>query len=462
MTPLDARGWLPSVVTPPDAALVIDPPGRDWPALLARRREHRLTASLREQLGLPIGVPVIMVGHQPAFWHAGILAKYLAAHAAARRLGASPAWLVVDHDEIGPVEVRCPILRDGRVRVARAVLAEPGPAETPAHLRPPIADLSPLDQLAREQTDPALAAGLRRIADALRDAREASSLAEQVADALETLVEPLIPRAPAIFASSLSRTDAFAELVDRMYADPHRCARAYNAACAAHPDAGVRPLTLSPERVELPLWLIRPGMPRRRVFAGSQRPHLETLAPRALLMTGLLRLAGCDLFIHGQGGLAYDRVTTRWFAEWLGEDALAATPMVTATLRLRLEGATPIDPGQARRARWLAHAARHNPVLLDDVAAAEKSRLLDLIAQAPRRSTTRRDAYRRLHDLLDTYRLRRQADLSDLDRHAADLTRRARDSAALLDRTYPFPLHPPAALAALRDAIAQEFAPLAP
>lgn len=461
MTPPAVRRWLPSGVTTPDAALVIDPPGRDWPALLARRREHRLTASLREQLGLPVGVPVIMVGHQPVFWHAGILAKYLAAHAAARRLGASPAWLVVDHDEIGPLEVRCPILRDERVTVARAVLANPGPAELPAHLRPPIADPAPLDHLAREQADPALSAGLRRIADAVRSARDAANLAEQVADALETLVEPLIPRAPTIFASSLGGTDAFAELVDRMYADPHRCARAYNAACAAHPDADVRPLALTPDRVELPLWLIRPGMPRRRVFAGPRPPPLEALAPRALLMTGLLRLAGCDLFIHGRGGIAYDRVTTRWFAEWLGEDALAATPLVTATLLLRLEGFTPVDPNQVRRARWLAHAARHNPALLDDAADAEKSRLLDLIAQAPRRSTTRRDAYRRLHDLLDTYRLHRQADLADLDRRAADLTRRARDSAALLDRTYPFPLHPTAVLAALRDAIAQEFAPLA-
>jgi hypothetical protein len=443
------------------ASLVIDPPGSDWPALLARRREHPFTESLRDQLGLPLGVPIVMVGHEPVFWHAGILAKYLAAHAAAPRLGASPAWLVVDHDQVGPIDVRCPIVEKGMVRVARIVLSRPDALDLPANQRPPIADPTPLERLADAHPDPTLADGLRRIADALREARSASNLAEHIADALESLIEPLIPRAPTIFASALSRTDAFAELVRRMFDDPERCVRAYNDACAAHPHAGVRPLELARDRIELPLWLIRPGAPRRRVFARQPHPPAEALAPRALFMTGLLRLAACDLFIHGRGGIAYDRVTTRWFADWLGEEALAPTPLVTATLLLSMTGIDPEDGGEARKARWRAHAARHNPALVGDPAADEKRSLLAAIARAPRRSAARLDAYRRMHALLAEYRRRRDADLIELDRRADRLSERARATAALLDRTYPFPLHGPAALAALRDAIAQEFATLA-
>lgn len=451
---------LPSGV-PRDASLVIDPPGPEWPALLARRREHRLTASLRDQLGLPVGVPIVMTGHQPTLWHAGILAKYLAAHAASRRLGASPAWLVVDQDEVGAIEVRCPVLDAGRVRVARAVLGAPDDAEPPACHRPPIADLGPLGALRAKQPDLGLAAGLDRLAAALRGARGASSLAEQISDALEALMEPLIPRAPTILATVLAQTNAFAELADRMFADPERCVGAYNAACAAFPDAGTRPLAIASGRIELPLWRLEPGAPRRRVFAGAPRPPVESLAPRALLMTGLLRLAACDLFIHGTGGARYDRVTDRWFSRWLGEDTLAPTTMVTATLLLAVEGAAPDDPAAVDAARWRAHAAAHNPALVSDSAAGDKARLLAEIDAAPRRSPDRARTYQRLHALLTAYRDRRADSLADLDRRAHDLADHARATRALLDRTYPFPLHPPGTLAALRDAVAAEFATLA-
>lgn len=444
-----------------DASLVIDPPGRDWPALLARRREHRLTATLREQLGLPLGVPIVMSGHQPTLWHAGILAKYLAASAAARRLGASPAWVVVDHDEVGAIDVRCPVIESGRARVARAVLSAPGPIEFPACARPPIAELGALAALADAQPHTYLAAGLTRIAEALRGARGASSLAEQISDTLEALIEPLIPRAPTFFASALAQTDAFAELVERMLADPWRCAQAYNEACEAFPGSGVRPLAITPERVELPLWRLAPDAPRRRVFAGPAPPPIESLAPRALFMTGLLRLAACDLFIHGTGGAAYDPVSARWFAGWLGEESLAPTAMVTATLLLSADGVTPDDPATVDAARWRAHAAAHNPALVSDSAAGDKARLLAEIKAAPRRSPDRARAYRRLHALLADYRDRCADALADLDHRAADLADHARATRALLDRTYPFPLHPPGTLAALRDAISAEFASLA-
>ena len=54
------------------------------------------------QLGISAGnaddKPVIMSGHQAAFWHMGIAAKWLALHEAGECLGASTAWVVVDHD----------------------------------------------------------------------------------------------------------------------------------------------------------------------------------------------------------------------------------------------------------------------------------------------------------------------------------------------------------------------------
>ena len=45
-------------------------------------------------------------------------------------------------------------------------------------------------------------------------------------------------------------------------------------------------------------------------------------------MTGMARLAACDLFVHGTGGGIYDTITEAWFREWLGVE-LAPTIAVT-------------------------------------------------------------------------------------------------------------------------------------
>jgi hypothetical protein len=77
--------------------LTIRPPAPEWAALLKHNDSAQATR-FRRELGLPTGKPLIMTGHQAEFWHTGILAKYLAADAAAGALGADVAWLVVDQD----------------------------------------------------------------------------------------------------------------------------------------------------------------------------------------------------------------------------------------------------------------------------------------------------------------------------------------------------------------------------
>ena len=69
--------------------------------------------TFRSALGLPDDRAVVMTGHQPVFWHAGILAKYFAAEALADResaLGrqAIAAWCVPDHAGASPGRVAYP------------------------------------------------------------------------------------------------------------------------------------------------------------------------------------------------------------------------------------------------------------------------------------------------------------------------------------------------------------------
>lgn len=452
--------------------LTIEPVAGAWRGLVSGRRAHAWSGRFREQSGLPAGVPVVMTGHQPVLWHPGILAKYLAAGSAAGAVGGSAAWVVVDQDEIGAVEVRYPRVERGVPRAGRVVLSEGGAGESHAAGRAVIGDVSALRAVAGDGASRAglataeVGEGIERIARALEEARAgAGNLAEQVAGALAGLMEPLTPAAPTVFASRLSRTDAFAALWERMVADAEGCARAYNEAAAAFPGAGIRELSVSPGRVELPVWRLEAGKPRRRVFSdGAAGLAVESLAPRALFMTGLLRLCGADLFIHGTGGHAYDRVTERWLGAWVsdvagrGAEGLAPTALVTATLRIRPAGFEAVEPEAAWAARGRARRAWHDPAVVGDGSAArEKGELVAAIRAAPRGSAERRALFRRLHEGLARYRGANAAGLAALDGEARGLEERLAALGVLRERGWPFPLYGMAALEGLRGSIEREF-----
>ena len=130
-----------------------------------------------------------------------------------------------------------------------------------------------------------------------------------------------------------------------MVRDPVTCADSYNQAVSLVPGAGVASLRVDSDRVELPLWWLRWDRPRQRVFAIRDRQEKQgadrwqfattdgpielgrlgdravaaerqgerspTPAPRALLLTGLVRQYFADWFVHGTGGGNYDRITER-------------------------------------------------------------------------------------------------------------------------------------------------------
>jgi hypothetical protein len=83
-----------------------------------------------------------------------------------------------------------------------------------------------------------------------------------------------------------------------------------------------------------------------------------TLAPRALLLTALMRADCSDLFIHGTGGAIYDQLTEQWIKTWLGR-TLAPMTVVSADLHLNFD----VPMAQARdvtRAKWWQHHLPHN------------------------------------------------------------------------------------------------------
>lgn len=400
-----------------------------------------------------------MTGHQAEFWHAGILAKYLAADTAARVHGAEAAWVWVDQDRPAMAEVRYPARVNGSLHAKRVAFA-PGRV-------PPV----PEDAAA-----PFVQEGLAAIRGAMERAQGAPTFARQVGGAIGELIAPLLHsgRAPVpIYATELARTDLFREVVERMRRDPEGCARTYNAAAARHPSAGMRALTSDDVqfRYELPLWHLPPSGVRRRVYAEMlEEAPIAELAPRALLMTGLLRLAACDLFVHGTGGggsgdggdgepEGYDRVTDEWLGEWMGlaPGELAPIAVVTATRFLPLAAEPPPTDESVAQAVWQAHHARHEPALLGET---EEARRKQQQAEAIRREhdrRTRAELYRAMHDGLDGVRARHAIELVAMDERASDLASRLGDAELANDRTWAFPLFPATTLTALREEIGRAF-----
>jgi hypothetical protein len=436
--------------------LVIEPSG---PAIVASLRAAgpelaggtlvfgRTLADWREEsrafLGLPVDRPIVATGHQAGLWHAGILAKWLVVDAISRSTGAATAAIIVDQDTNDAGAIAYPSPVDGRPR--RATLPTlPSRRGGPTGLARTVR-VAPPEEPPADGLDAPLAA----IAAAVNARAGQANLAAQMAAANDDLLQRRLGLTPppSIPASRLVELPFAREFLARFAADP-RANASYVEALAADPRAA-RPLAPG----ELPLWRLVPGDPHPRrepVRVGDAPPPAGgRLAPRAFLLTAISRLVACDLFIHGTGGGRYERVTEDWIGRWLGL-RLAPMAVASATLRLPLghlvADRVEVTPAEFRRRSFDPDATGAGPseALRD---------LLSAIDAAPRRSATRRAAYRAL---IAHRELRRTAVADELARLATE-AERTRSLAAAIEvarsRTWPWPLHDDARLSSLANRI---------
>lgn len=456
LTQEPGASWTPTVT--------LSPAGSEW-AAKAVSPPPAASARFREQMGLtqPPHLPqrrVVMSGHQAEIWHAGILTKMMALREVAARAGAASAWVLVDQDTNEPGRIRYP--SKGKQGLS-AALWEISATNAEATDVPVAArDVFTERELEPHWPEPAatgaVACGLGAIRDAFLNGGKAGSLAGQVIAATRELLRHSGDADLWVRAMAIGQTDLFNELVDAMATDSAKCIRAYNAAVSRHPEAGMAPLGES--RGELPLWRIRAGVARGRVTASTlgARGNGE-LAARALLMTGILRYAGCDLFVHGLGGGKYDVVTEEWLGEWMGW-TLAPAVVATGTVLARLTDEPPPSPADVAKARWSLHHARHTPAALGDSwSQRRKEELVDEIRGARKRGEDPAGSFRSLQELLSRVRVEHSDAISKLTADAGRLIERSVQSRMALDRTWAFPLHEPAAIAELADAVRRAFGP---
>ncbi len=456
--------------------MVIRPAFSQWQSLIARRPEGTLLGRAldewrrvtRKELGLAVDRPVIATGHQALLWHPGILAKYLAVNAFARANELASANLVVDQHvgRFGDFEI--PIRKvDGSLGVRRLELCRP-PANVPmgrfGAFAPLAVPANPGGAIL------AVDVGVQKIFGAVSAHRAAPNAALQMAAAIADLMRAWVQPMPDVTATDLVGTSLGVAMMKQMAADPVRCAECYNRAVQAVPEAGIGPLMIRDDYIELPLWRIREDGERMRAYDGDAEQaigNVETktreagskidLLPRALLMTALVRLGMCDLFVHGTGGAIYDRAMELWVRDWLGVEA-GSIAVVTADVRLPLsQDEESIDLvsaiGAARRA-W------HDPDLLNDPKprsgpSRTKEKLIREIEAMPRSSPLRRAKFLEMHDQLAQMRQSRAADLRAAQMRAEDGRRRAGDQAVAAKRDWTFPLYPTETIDELARTIGQ-------
>ena len=409
--------------------------------------------------------PLIATGHQAQLWHPGILAKDIALDLAAHRLGAGKLHVIVDQDTNEVLRLDVPTTVDDTLSVITLILASQL-ADVPTGYQPP-ADPRLLQQRLAELRDDQSTT----LAESFENLPTCKSLAEQLAAVLAFCKKPYAGDIPIMLVSDLAGLDVYESIVTRMLHDAYACASAYNIAVSQLPgtgNPGVSPMVMTREFVELPLWAVRPDAPRRRVFVdlADHKPlfvfddgepidrTVDTLLPRALLFTAVMRSRICDLFIHGTGGLNYDRITEAWWLSWAGE-SLALMAGVTADVFLPFD-APLADREALTRAIWHRHHLPHNldrTLHLQDALADEKKHLLAHMHD-DRDRLRRREAFKRIHQINRELAQRHQDVIEQAERALIQARVGVRNASIAHRRDWCFALYPPRWLQGLRAMLA--------
>ena len=381
----------------------------------------------RRMLGIPTDRPVIATGHQPVAPHPGILAKYIAARHLADGLGGLVVNLVVDTVDIlvGAVEIPLSSLPLG-LRIEHAQLLRESSGVLSAR---------PAGAVVPWTEGPAMSAatcrGLAVLASAWSQA-EGATAGAQAGSMVRSLMRPMVGDVVNVFASELLATPIGLELIEAIRRDPSGCLRAWNDACIAHPDAGVGRLRAAPE-FEVPLWVLEAAARRPATVRDLEEP--QTLLPRGLVTSAIMRRAGCDAWVHGRGGWSYDRVMEDWIQGWLGWP-LAGRCLVTADVRL--PGCREADLAAAEQSQ---RRRRHDPASGGAPGLSwDKATMLEQIGACPRGSQQRRHAWLAMHRWLD--------------REAGHRTLRG-DAAVARKRDWAFPLYPEESIEGLVAAVSE-------
>jgi hypothetical protein len=337
-----------------------------------------------------IARPIIMGGHQPDLFHPGVWLKNAALDAYARQVGGTALNIVVDSDRCARTTIAVPVGTPREARLEHVPFDAMAPEmawEERGILDEDCFDSfgdRASDLLAPLVPDPILR---RWWPLAIERACESHRLGLAIAQARHILEQRFGFETLELPVSEMMRLPTVMVFMGWLLAHARPLHEAYNASLAAYrrehrvrgrgrpmPDLAVRH-DASGEWLEVPWWLwSRDDTRRRRVFAHAtpdmlalsdmetlrvelpiapdispskwidalsrMEEHGLRLRPRAILTTLVSRVLVADVFVHGIGGAAYDRITDDIVRRLTGCDP-PRHAVVSGTLRLPIERAFP-------------------------------------------------------------------------------------------------------------------------
>jgi hypothetical protein len=471
--------------------------GIPLPEFCARTRTSALSlaATYTGAPAPPPDLPLILMGHQPLFFHPGVWLKYFLLTRLCAVHRASGLHLIVDSDAAGPISAPLPTYQDRLVRVTETLLdlADDIPLEA---VRPPTPEewegfcsrvrgrLATLPGLRLEERVDALAdsaararAAARTLGDFLAGVRRACERRAGEPGYLEVPV------------SHLATTSEFYAFALRVMMEPEELLRSYNSRLDEyrrlhHLRSAANPfpnLTRGSGGIEMPFWVVRAGR-RTDVFASRAGGRLVlatadgpltrvsadlsgardlagaglALRPKAMMLTMFARLCLGDLFIHGVSGGRYDRVTDAILTDIFGCPPPAYV-VATGTLHLPL----PREVDALEECRVLERRLmdlRHNPDRYIEATSeverglvTEKWALIHAV-EAMRPGPERRAATRRIREVNEQLAKALAPEIARTEARLASL-RQVEDSEDVVRyRGYPFFLFDPAEVGALVEA----------
>jgi len=392
------------------AALEVSLAGKPLRELRSEVRRDALAAAARylTGLGLPAPAlhegPLVVTGHQPAFYHPGVWFKNFLTQWLARQVPGLGLNLVVDNDEARKPGLDLPVRRGGEAQRIEVLLGPPLRGLPYEEWR--LADPAAPQRFAREVLSrlehrgmrEAFAQFARYLEAACREHPDMASFMTAARCRYEALFEVANLELP---LSRMCELPGFAHFFAHVLAELPRFRECYNGALEAYrrrrrirnranplPD-----LAQGDGWLEAPFWVWRGGEPRRALrvgLAGDDRvlrdgdqeilrlsaeevsdgrltaERLEELRragykvrTRALTTTLFARLVLGDLFIHGVGGGNYDQITDEVIRTFFGvEPPGYAVASATVCLPLARKGAS---REEVTRLLYLIRDLHYNP-----------------------------------------------------------------------------------------------------
>lgn len=315
-----------------------------------------------------LDAPIVLGGHQPEFFHAGVWFKNFFLNRLANSLQGTPVHVQIDHDVVRDIELAVPTIRSERLTLSTRRLPTSREGRFLPWENTRCSDLLKkewiqcIDQIQNDLRPLGICSLIEtRRGELERLLQECKSLAHVTSRFRQIIEEDAGLKNYEIPMSRLASGAAFAEFVFRCVNDGERLLEVYNLSRdhfrdergISNPGQPVPALRRVGEWIETPFWIyhttesaqslgtnshcrqaawirIRTNLveltnspsdsPTIRVVFNRTLAHWEQqirfsvdqgicIRPRALMTTLFLRLMVGDLFVHGIGGGIYDELT---------------------------------------------------------------------------------------------------------------------------------------------------------